>query len=210
MEGGHGEVPLPTFPARGFVAVEGVSVLLDQMTEYEVVDGRDLALTTLRSFGLISRNANPFREDPAGPEVSIPDAQLLGGRTFRFALYPHAGGWEAADTVRIAELYQQPFVVVRGTGAASDDESIVGAGLRVDGLGIVLSGLRRRGDWLELRLVNESGSARRAVIHGPFDAAREVDLLGRDLRALASEPGRLRLDLGPWEIATVRLRAVAP
>ena len=50
VEGGRGEVPLPTFPAHGFVHVTGLSVLLDQITEYEVVDGRELALTVLRSY----------------------------------------------------------------------------------------------------------------------------------------------------------------
>ena len=59
VEGGHGEVPLPTFPARGFVQTEGVTALLDHVVEYEVVDGRELALTVLRSFGWISRNGNP-------------------------------------------------------------------------------------------------------------------------------------------------------
>ena len=52
MEGGHGEVPLPTYPARGFVHAAGVSVLFDHLTEYELVDdGRELAITVLRSFG---------------------------------------------------------------------------------------------------------------------------------------------------------------
>ena len=75
LEAGHGEFPLPTFPAVSFVSVEGCSALLDQVTEYEVVDGAELALTVLRSFGLISRNANPYREDPAGPEVPVPAAR---------------------------------------------------------------------------------------------------------------------------------------
>ena len=79
MEGGHGEVPLPTYPARGFVHAEGVSLLFDHIAEYELIDdGRELAITVLRSFGLISRNANPYREDPAGPEVPVPDAQRIG------------------------------------------------------------------------------------------------------------------------------------
>ena len=93
-------------------------MLLDQVTEYEVVDGRELALTLLRSFGLISRNANPYREDPAGPEVPVPAAQLLGPRSFRFALYPHAGTWLDAGTRSAAERYRHPFAVVRSTGAA--------------------------------------------------------------------------------------------
>src|SRR6185295_10645561 len=56
VEAGHGEVPTPTFPAHGFVHAAGVTVLLDHVTEYELVDGQELALTVLRSTGLISRN----------------------------------------------------------------------------------------------------------------------------------------------------------
>ena len=116
VEGGHGEVPLATFPAHGFVQTEGVSALLDHIVEYEVVDGRELALTLLRSFGWISRNANPYREDPAGPEVPVPGAQLIGERSMRFALMPHAGSWATASVVATAERYQHGVLVVRGTG----------------------------------------------------------------------------------------------
>ncbi len=212
VEGGRGEVPLPTFPAVAFVAVDGLSVLLDQVTEYELVDdGRELALTVLRSFGLISRNANPYREDPAGPETPIPEAQLLGDRTVRFALYPHAGGWADADTVAVADRYRHPFQAVRTLGtpppaAGGDPGPDTGTGLRLEGQGVVLSALRRRDDWLEARLVNEGASPVTALLHGAIDRAIEVDLLGRIGAALPMTPGRLTLDLAPWEIRTVRLR----
>ena len=110
-EAGHGEVPTPTFPARGFVHAAGATILLDHVTEYELVDGRELALTVLRSTGLISRNDNPFREDPAGPEVPVPAAQLVGPWRFTFAVLPHPGTWHAAGVARTAEAYQLPFVV---------------------------------------------------------------------------------------------------
>jgi len=210
-EAGHGEVPLPTFPARSFVSVDGVTVLLDQMTEYEVIEGRELALTVLRSFGLISRNANPYREDPAGPEIPVPAAQLLGPRTFTFALAPHAGRWTDADAHGMAERYRHPFLVVRGTGrgdlAAEDGRSI--DRLRLTGTGIVLSALRRRDDWLELRLVAEHPEATEAIIDGAFTAAREVDLLGRPISDLTVAAGTLRLPVRPWEIRTIQLRPVA-
>jgi mannosylglycerate hydrolase len=206
VEGGHGEVPLATFPARGFVQTEGVSALLDHIVEYEVLDGRELALTLLRSFGWISRNANPYREDPAGPEVPVPGAQLLGERSMHFALMPHAGSWAAAGVVAVAERYQHPALVVRGTGPASD-VTLDGRGLAIEGEGVVLTALRRRGDWLELRVVAETSSATEAVIRGPFEEAREADLLGRPTGGLASEPGVLRLPLGPWEIRTIHLRS---
>ncbi|HEU4941690.1 MAG TPA: glycoside hydrolase family 38 C-terminal domain-containing protein, partial [Gaiellaceae bacterium] len=77
-EAGFGEVALPTFPAYGFVDAGGVAVLLDHAMEYELVDGRELALTLLRSTGLISRSAHRYRESPAGPEIAIPAAQCRG------------------------------------------------------------------------------------------------------------------------------------
>jgi alpha-mannosidase len=211
-EGGHGEVPLPTFPARGFVHTLGISALLDHIVEYEVVDGRELALTLLRSFGWISRNGNPYREDPAGPEIPVPAAQLLGDRSMRFALMPHDGSWASADVLTMAEAYQHAALIVRGRGpiadpvADGDPNSAVGEGLTVEGHGVVLTALRRRADWLELRVVAQTATATEALIHGRFDEARDVDLLGRPLGALAMEPGTLRLALGPWEIRTVGLR----
>ncbi len=208
QEGGHGEVPLPTFPALGFASVEGCSVLLDQVTEYEVVERRELALTLLRSFGLISRNANPYREDPAGPEVAVPAAQLLGARSFRFALLPHAGTWADAGTRDAAERYRHPFAVVRGSGPLDAPTGEV-PGLRLDGEGVVLTAVRRRDDWLEVRLVNERAEASRAVLGPSIAAAREADLLGRPGADLDVSADGLTLDLGPWEIRTVQLRRAA-
>ena len=207
IEGGHGEVPLPTYPARGFVHAAGVTVLLDHLTEYELVDGgRELAITVLRSFGLISRNTNPFREDPAGPEVPVPDAQRMGAWSFGFALFPHAGGWSDAGVLGAMERYQHPLFAVRGTvrGAASGPGRA--AGLSVEGPGVVLSALRRRGEWLELRVVAEHATPTEAIVRGDFREARAVDLLGREGAALPCSDSLLRLPLGAWEIATVRLR----
>ena len=205
LEGGHGEVPLPTFPAVAFVSVAGCSVLLDQVTEYEVVDGGEIALTLLRSFGLISRNANPYREDPAGPEIPVPAAQLLGGRSFRFALYPHAGSWLQAGTREAAERYRHPFLVVRSAGPGGAPTTSM-PGLRLVGDGAVLTAVRRRGDWLEVRVVNEAPDPSQATLHGSFSEARPADLLGRPGIPATVSDDALTLDLGPWEIRTVQLR----
>jgi alpha-mannosidase len=208
MEGGHGEVPLPTYPARGFVHATGVSLLFDHLTEYELVDdGRELAITVLRSFGLISRNANPYREDPAGPEVPVPDAQRIGPWTFAFAMMPHAGGWSEAGVLDAAERYQHPLLAVRGTARDAIGGSGQTAGLAIEGRGVVLSAFRRQGEWLELRLVAEHPTATEAIVRGGFREARVVDLLGREGADLPLEADSvLRLPLGAWEIATVRLR----
>jgi alpha-mannosidase len=220
-EGGYGEVALPAFPARGFVQTAGVTALLDHIVEYEVIDGRELAMTLLRSFGLISRNENPYREDPAGPQLAVPASQLPGPWSIGFGLLPHTGSWSDAEVVAAAEQYRHPFLTVRGTAPgtpAPDDASPSpggergddgGAGIAVEGTGVVLTTLRRRGEWLEVRVVAESPEPVRATLRGPWDEAREADLLGRPGAPIPSEAGTLTLELGPWEIRTVQLRRVA-
>jgi alpha-mannosidase len=202
-------VPTPTFPAHGFVHAAGASVLLGHVTEYELVDGRDLALTILRSTGLISRNANPFREDPAGPEVPVPNAQLVGPWSASFALLPHAGTWEDADVLGAAEAYRVPVVVAPGRGSSSAEPAET-PGLSVEGRGVVLSALRRRDGELELRLVAETPAPTIAVVRAAdgvaIRSARTVDLLGRPLATEVVEgDGSLRIALGAWEIRTLRI-----
>ena len=143
-EGGHGEVPLPTFPARGFVAAGGVALLLDQVTEYELLDG-ELAVTVLRAVGQISRNANPWRTEPAGPELPTPGAQCLGRRELRLAVMPHAGAWHQAGVLDAMERYQHDLVAAPGGGEARAAHPAEATGLEVAGDGVVLSCLRRRG-----------------------------------------------------------------
>jgi alpha-mannosidase len=207
-EAGHGEVATPTFPAHGFVHAAGLTVLLEHVTEYELVDGRELALTVLRSTGLISRNDNPYREDPAGPEVPVPGAQLLGEWRFGFALLPHAGSWRDADALRALDRFRLPAVTAFGRGP-TDAPAETTPGLRIDGDGVVLSALRRSDDELELRLVAETREATTATIElpAPITRARDVDLLGRPLGEIPVGPdGGLRVAMAPWEIRTVRVR----
>jgi alpha-mannosidase len=209
-EAGHGEVPTPTFPAHGFVHAAGATILLDHVTEYELVEARELALTLLRSTGLISRNDNPFREDPAGPEVPVPGAQMVGPWSATFAVLPHAGSWEEAGVLEVAEAWHLPFITTAGRAVdnAGATASGITRGLRIDGRGVVLSALRRLGDELELRLVAETTSPTTATISGrAITSARVVDLLGRPGVDLAPAPdGTLIVTLEPWEIRTLRLR----
>ncbi|WP_433539716.1 alpha-mannosidase [Streptosporangium sandarakinum] len=116
-EGGCGEEPLPTFPAEGFVAAGGLAVLLDQVTEYELTGG-ELALTLLRSVGLLSRNRNAYRDEPAGPQIATPEAQCPGPAVLRFAVLPCPGAWHEAGLPRLAEEYRHDLLVVPGGGPA--------------------------------------------------------------------------------------------
>lgn len=206
-EAGHGEVPLPTFPARTFVDAGGAAVLSEHVIEYELVDGRELAVTVLRATGLISRDDNAYREDPAGPQVAIPNGQCRRAWRFAAAVMPHAGEWHEADVLAAAERYRVDLLA--SPGVSLDPAAPMTpprAGLEVTGRGVVLSALRRIGDELELRLVAEHPDSDEAVVRGAFRAAREVDLLGQpEGEPLAVRDGVLRLPVRPWEIRTLRL-----
>ncbi|MDQ2982044.1 MAG: hypothetical protein M3R26_06965, partial [Actinomycetota bacterium] len=144
-EGGYGEVAIPTYPAAAFVGAGGVALLLDHVTEYEVA-GEELALTVLRSTGVISRTQHPWREDPAGPALPIPAAQLRGPRSFSFAYHP------SAETIlEQAERYRHPFLTAHGTGQTGDLRSRTGPVLEGDP-SVVLTALQPGC----ARIVNES------------------------------------------------------
>jgi alpha-mannosidase len=176
-EGGWGELPLATYPAQGFVDAGGIALLLEHACEYELLDGRELALTALRSIGLISRSAHPWREEPAGPEVPIPAAQCRGPWSFAFAVYPHDGSWHEAGVLAEGERYRHDFLVAAGTG--DDARLSARSGLEIGPDDIVLSSLRRRGTGLEARIVNE------------HPEPRTVTLAGRPV------------EVGAWEIRTL-------
>ncbi len=206
-EGGYGEEPIPTFPAGAFVDAGGMAVLLEQATEYELVDtGNELALTLLRGVGQLSRSVHPCREEPAGPEIPTPGAQCLGATTTRIAVMPHAGSWPEAGVLDAAERFRHDLHAV--PGRAKHGLGLTQAsGLTISGEGVVLSSLRRRDDWLELRLVAQHDEPTVAVVEGVRES-RRADLLGRPGEEFPLSGSKLELPMRPWEIATVQVQLI--
>ena len=206
--GSAGEFPIPTYPASGFVDAGGAAVLLTRTVEYELLEDGDLVLTLIRAVGRLSRNVHPYRDEPAGPQLDTPTAQCLGPAEVSLAVMPHDGSWLDADLVAAAERYRHPVAHRPGSGDVDVRPGQV-EGLSVQGPGVVMTSLRRRGDWLELRLVAETTMTTTALVGSttaPVVAARVCDLLGREAESLPVEDGVLRLPLRPWQIVTVQLR----
>ncbi|MEV1332626.1 hypothetical protein AB0J20_23975 [Micromonospora costi] len=212
-EGGGGEVPLPTFPASGFVAAGGpdgsLGVLLTQPTEYELTDsGRELAVTLLRSIGMLSRNRHALRDEPAGPQLPTPQAQCRGQRSAEVAVLPFRGDWHTGGVVEATETYRHEPLAFAGAAGPADALPQPITGLAVTGAGVALTSVRDRDGRTEVRIVAETPAATTAVVGAgrPVRAARRADLLGRPGEPLAVDAdGRLRLPLRAWEIATVQL-----
>ena len=138
-------------------------MLLDHPWSTRSWTGRELALTLLRSIGLISRSAHAYRESPAGPELEIPAAQCRGPWSIGFALFPHAASWHEAGVLEQLERYRHPFLVAPG---AALDGPTSATGPELSGEGVVLSSLRRRGRRLEARVACEHPEPVQAELGG--------------------------------------------
>lgn len=79
------EAKTNTAPFQRFVWVNGLGIVTKGINEYEVKDNH-LALTLLRSTGMISNPKNSARTTPAGPPIEVPGLQQLGENEVEFAI----------------------------------------------------------------------------------------------------------------------------
>ncbi len=72
-------------PMQRYVGTLGFGIITKGLTEYEVFQN-SLAITILRSTGIISNPKNPARSTPAGPPLAVPEAQQIGQNTAEFSI----------------------------------------------------------------------------------------------------------------------------
>lgn len=79
------EVKTNFAPMQRLVWAQKFGVITKGLTEYEVYKN-SLAITILRSTGVISNPKNPSRSTPAGPPIEVPQAQQPGMNTAEFSI----------------------------------------------------------------------------------------------------------------------------
>ncbi len=204
-EGRVDEFGLPTFPARRFVQAGGLTVVCDGVTEYELVDledegdgdggdgttARTLALTLLRSTGMLSRVGMAYRPLPAGPLTPVEGLQLVGRPIeARYAMtLGEVDPWVLADDVLL------PLEAVPSLGGGSRPAR--GSALEVEGAEV--TAVRREAGVLEVRVCNPRPTP--ATVRTGGREGWLVDLRGRALEHFGSDGFELR----PHGIATFRL-----
>jgi hypothetical protein len=210
-EGRADEFGTPTFPSRRFVSSGGLTVVHEGLLEYELIDidpdgdreggdgagggravARTLALTLLRSTGMLSRMGMATRPLPAGPTTPIEGPQLLGPVAVHYAL-----GLGDLDPFAMAEDVLVPLATTASFGGG--DRPDRGSALTVRGGEV--SSVRRQAGQLEVRVFN------------PGSHAVRIDLPGRsgwliDLRGRPLAPFEGSFELRAHGIATARLAEV--
>lgn len=198
-EGGPSERGLATYPARGFVDVSGsqggLAILIEPVTEYEVVDG-ELAITLVRANGMLSQRAPSLRPEPAGPTVAAPLAQCLGEHEWKYALYPHKGDWVTGNVLEVSEQFCLPLEV--------GDAAPIGASVVFDSVGLELKGAQLSACYRDngrpiFRFWGSRAGGHARLRHPSV----EVDILGRMPETVPE--AQPEFEVGPFEIKTIAI-----
>jgi hypothetical protein len=173
-----------------------LTVAHEGVCEYELIDiddgaARTLALTVVRSTGMLSRLGMVYRPFPAGPMTAVEGLQMRGKRvTLRYAL-----ALDCDDPYGLADDVLLPLETTASFGGGTRPAS--GTELTIDGAEV--SALRREGGVLEVRVFNPSSEA--TVVALPGRSGWLVDL-----RGYPQQPFEGSFELRPFGIATARLR----
>lgn len=178
-EGGPGEVPSSTWPARHIVIANRIAVLHEGVFEYEVFGGHELAVTSLRCVGRISAPSLETRPWAAGPETPTPNAQMIGETVFSLGIWPDAPA-SGAELLAGWERFAMPFAEAPAAGGGSLPESASLFDVDLDEG--QLSSIRRWDGALEVRLWNPSAD-----------------------RTVTARVGDDATELGPAKILTLRM-----
>jgi alpha-mannosidase len=200
-EGRPDEFGLPTAPAHRFVSAGGLTVVHDGVCEYELIDiatsasgdaASAIALTVLRSTGMLSRSGMAYRPFPAGPQTPVEGLQMVGRPiSLRYAL---AVG--ADDPFALADDILLPLEVVDSEGGGSRPS--VGSELCISGAEV--SAVRRESGMREVRVFNPRSDPTTVNIDG------QTGWLV-DLRGYPQAPFEGSFELRPFGVATARLSA---
>jgi mannosylglycerate hydrolase len=197
-EGRPDEVATPTFPSRRFVTAGGLTVVHDGLLEYELIDidgaagvpaASTLALTLLRSTGMLSRLGMTTRPLPAGPMTALHGPQMLGPVEARYALC-----LDSDDPYAVADDVLVPLTTVASFGGGHRPAS--GTPLTVTGAEV--SSVRRSAGALEVRVFNPGPEPTEVTVDER--SGWLIDLRGRPLVPFVG-----RFELRGHGIATLRL-----
>ena len=185
----------------------GVSILNDGKAGMDKPDDSTLRLT------LIHTPANDFTHDyvgiPAGQNV-----QEVGENRFSFAVYSHAGAWNASGVQLEAEAFNQPM---RAFQTAAHDGPLGGhysfGALDTDRVLLRAVKKAERSDEIIVRFNEGSGediSGVRFTLGGGIESAREVYASEEEIGPARVEDGKLVFDIKKYGVKSFALTLKSP
>ena len=200
----------PIYPNHRFVDLSdgraGIAIINDGLRSFEAIDRpeRAVAITLMRGF--VFRQSPVIDRWDVYPEMTL--AQSLGEHEFRYAIYPHAGAWDAAAVHREAERYALPLEVAQAGKHGGDLPKELSL-LSISPEQVALSALKRAEDRdaLVARIYNPTGEDVQAVVtaYKPITSAALLNLNEEAQHKLSPQGNELSLPLAAKKIATVEI-----
>ena len=206
------ELPENRYPMQNFVYVAdengGMVISTKGLREYEVEKSEsaiNLALTLLRSVGMLSRPNLVTRKGNAGPEVLTPGAQSLGSHTAEFSLY-FTERYSLEEAYNFSEAYQGLPVAY----LAKDIEKTNFSMVKINPSSLILSAFKvaEDGNGVILRFYNiadseVTGSIRLGWIPNKVETA---NLAENSIETPVNiEKNEIRIKAKPHEVITIKL-----
>jgi alpha-mannosidase len=198
-EGRTDEFGLPTAPAHRFVSAGALTVVHDGVCEYELIDiaatpegdvASTMALTVLRSTGMLARQGMTYRPFAAGPLTPVEGLQMTG----RPISLHYALGLGVDDPYALADDVLLPLEVLASSGGGTRPPA--GSELQISGAEV--SAVRRENGVLEVRVFNPGAEPTAVSIDGKTGWL--VDLRGHPESSFEGS-----FELRPFGVATARL-----
>lgn len=164
------------------------------------IKGGEICCTLLRSVSVLAADGK------SGPLIPTPDAQELGANHYRYSIYPYRGNWKEAHIHRRGHETSQPLHAIQ-VESESREREFHSFTLEPDNL--ILSALKKAedGDALVIRFFETRGERCTATIGLPerITAAERIDLIEHGEGTVAIDGGEITMDVGPFEIVTLKL-----
>jgi alpha-mannosidase len=164
------------------------------------IKGGEIYLTLLRSVSVLSADG------VSGPLVPTPGAMELGEHYYSYSVIPYTGDWKKAGIHRRGSEFSQALLALQ-VDTEPHHKEYQGFSLEPDNL--IISALKKaeQGNAVILRFFETIGEGCQAVLRVPshIRAATVVNLLEEGESELAIHNGKLRMEVGPFEIVTLKL-----
>lgn len=156
--------------------------------------------TLLRSVSVLSADG------VSGPLIPTPDAMQLGHHAFNYSLFPYDGDWRQASIHRRVAEFSQPLSLLQLERQPAREEF---EGLVLEPENLVISCLKKseRDATCLLRFFETTGQPCHTRLSLPpqVRAVRTANLLEKDEGEVPLRKGMVEMDVGPFEIVTLKL-----
>ncbi|MEE0199483.1 MAG: glycoside hydrolase family 38 C-terminal domain-containing protein [Muricomes sp.] len=155
-----------TLPMQIFADVsddnKGLGIVNSCFTEYEMKDDQTLYMTLFRAMG----NMIVTWWEAVGEFPGKKGSQLQRKMEFEYAIYPHKGNWEEAETYAQARRLNTPAMVYQVAGGTGGGLALEQELLRIDDRNLQVSAFKKseERDSLILRVYNPTGKTIRTQV----------------------------------------------